>query len=188
MADKKISDFTAATTVAAIDLIEIETAAGNSRKVTGTNFANSMATLSVRGALVKKSADQTGANYSGGVVVGWNAEIYDTDSIHDNATNNSRLTVPSGVSYVRVLGQAYLNNVASNSATYVYLKKNGSQAFDGSVTATRYQATLVEIAQGISSPILAVTAGDYFEMFVSCADTSIDILAAYSWFAMEIIG
>lgn len=33
MADKKISDFTAATAVAADDLIEIETAGGNSRKV-----------------------------------------------------------------------------------------------------------------------------------------------------------
>jgi len=45
MADKKISDFTAATVIADGDLIEIENAAGNSRKVTGENAALSFATL-----------------------------------------------------------------------------------------------------------------------------------------------
>lgn len=38
MADKKISDFTEATSVGATDWIEIETAAGNSRKVKKLNF------------------------------------------------------------------------------------------------------------------------------------------------------
>lgn len=52
MADKKISDFTAVTTLASGDLLEIETAGGNSRKVTvanagldsGTSFPGSPAT------------------------------------------------------------------------------------------------------------------------------------------------
>ncbi len=38
MADKKISDFTATTTVADGDLFELENVAGNSRKITGANL------------------------------------------------------------------------------------------------------------------------------------------------------
>lgn len=45
MADKLISSLTAATSVASADLLVIETAAGNSRKVTGANVAASMPAL-----------------------------------------------------------------------------------------------------------------------------------------------
>lgn len=44
MADKKISDFTAATTLGTGDLFELETAAGNSRKITVDNLATEMRT------------------------------------------------------------------------------------------------------------------------------------------------
>ncbi len=47
MANKKISDFTAVTSVAANDLIEIETAAGNSRKVTKANFGGGGRTVNL---------------------------------------------------------------------------------------------------------------------------------------------
>src|SRR4249919_1380923 len=58
--------------------------------------------MSLVGAMVKKSADQTGANYSAGANIAWDAEVYDTSTIHDNATNNSRLTTPAGATYVQV--------------------------------------------------------------------------------------
>ncbi len=45
MADKKISDFTEAATLAVGDLFEIETSGGNSRKITGTNLAEAIASL-----------------------------------------------------------------------------------------------------------------------------------------------
>jgi hypothetical protein len=43
MADKKISDFTAASSIATNDLFEIESAGGNSRKVTGQQIIDLMA-------------------------------------------------------------------------------------------------------------------------------------------------
>jgi hypothetical protein len=43
MADKKISDFTAVTTLGASDLLEIETSGGNSRKITAANASIALA-------------------------------------------------------------------------------------------------------------------------------------------------
>ena len=87
------------------------TAGGNSRKITAQNAAAAMKALGVRGALAKKSADLTAQNLTTATAVAWPAEAYDTDSIHDLVTNNSRLTVPSGVSYVRLTANLRLANV-----------------------------------------------------------------------------
>jgi len=182
MGNKKISDFTASAAPAAADLMEIETAGGNSRKVT-------IANLKARGALVKKAADQTGANYTAGAAIAWDSETggYDTDSIHDNATNNSRLTVPSGVTCVRISAGVSLNNHTANKYCAIYTKKNGSLSFLGHTEAYQ-QVNVPYPSLNVSSPIMPVTAGDYFEVWLLAeTDTSIDITAASSWFAMEII-
>jgi uncharacterized membrane protein len=188
MAGKKISDFTAVTTLAAADLLEVETAAGNSRKITAQNAANALMGLSMRGALVKKSADQTTANYSGGVLITWDAETYDTDGIHDNVTNPSRLTVPAGVSWVRLIGQIDTSLVTAGSDTYIYMTKNGSTAFAGTPQLSLDLVSITTPRGQIQTPPLQVSPGDYFEFGINCADTSITVVAASSWFCMEILG
>lgn len=186
MADKKISDFTAVTTLADGDLFELETAGGNSRKITKANLKAALGGT-FRGALVKKSTNQTTANYSAGVAVAWDAEAYDTDTIHDNSTNNTRLTVPSGVSYVRLKAQANLDLVTAGSDTYYQITKNGSATYDGFTQVNLDLQSIAQTTAPIASPVLAVTAGDYFEFKVFCADTSVTVLANGSWFAMEIV-
>ena len=61
----------------------------------GTDVAWAAGGTSYKGCRVYKDADQ---NHTGGVptTVSWNQETFDTDAYHDNATNNSRLTVPVG--------------------------------------------------------------------------------------------
>jgi len=164
--------------------------------VTATNSSGAV-TVTVpgvpafRGALVTKSADQTGINATGaGVIVPWTTETggYDTDTIHDNTTNNDRLTVPSGVTKVRIGWGVLFQNVASTSYVYIDVQKNGTSAFTGFVTAMADTSSAFPRI-GVWSPVLNVSSGDYFRLLlVSETDTSIDIFATYSWFAMEIIG
>jgi hypothetical protein len=140
-----------------------------------------------RGALVKKSADQTTANYTGTAFVAWDAESYDTDTIHDTVTNNTRLTVPSGVTRVRIGAQIATSLVGSNDVLVLDIYKNNSGTYDGYATI---RSSTANTAPGIDiwSPVLTVTAGDYFEArFTVVTDTSITVLANGSWFAMEII-
>lgn len=181
MADKKISDFTEATSVAANDWLEIENAAGNSRKVQRSNFGL------VRGAMVKKSADQTAADYSASPAIAWDAEIFDTDSIHDNSTNNSRLTVPSGVTYVRCGAHVRLANVAASADIALVLSKNGSSIFNGACSQQHEYSGSTPRISFTSGPI-PVAGGDYFESLLGISgDASIDITASISNFWMEIL-
>lgn len=138
-----------------------------------------------RGAVVKKSADQTAADYSTATAVAWNAEISDTDTIHNNATNNTRLTVPSGVTRVRLKANLELANVTADTWTKIKIRKNAA-AFDGQGTASVETGDTTVYINAESAEV-TVVGGDYFDVTLQTEDTSIDVVAAGSWFAMEII-
>jgi hypothetical protein len=154
---------------------------------TGSSTLNGAISALRNAAMVKKAADQTGADYTGtGQFVAWDSEVYDDNSWHDNVTNNTRLTVPSGVSRVRVGGAVRVANGTAGVQIQLTIQKNASANFDGNMgmTATTFGATsLMSIASG---PI-SVSAGDYFELLLaySTTDTSIDITAARSNFWIE---
>jgi hypothetical protein len=46
--------------------------------------------------LVSKTANQTWTG-TAWTLLTWNTEVYDTDGFHDNSTNNSRITIPTGM-------------------------------------------------------------------------------------------
>ena len=122
--------------------------------------------------------------------INYDSEEYDTDSIHDNSVNNSRLTVPSGVNYVRLKARI---GFAPNSNGYreAYFYKNGSSTFKGNALAISDNLTgLVTTVLELSSPVLSVTAGDYFEVLVyQDSGANLDTFGGnYYWFAMEIMG
>lgn len=159
-------------------------ASGDKIQYNGTAWVNQ----AFRGALVKKAADQTGANYSGaGANVAWTSEAYDHGEWHDNVTNNSRLTVPSGVTKVRVWSHIRINNMAADTFTGFGILKNGSSTYDGKAqTLVETGSTSVDIT--IMTPVLEVTAGDYFEaLLFTESDTSIDVIAGTSSFGIEAV-
>jgi hypothetical protein len=137
------------------------------------------------GAMVKKSADETGANYTTATAVAWNTEVYDTDAFHDTVTNNSRLTIPSGVSKVNVRATIRVNNVTGNTLTQVAIRKNGSADYDGAASQDTSNANTTRdiTVCGLAIP---VTPGDYFEAYLfQITDTAIDVVAARSSFSIQ---
>ena len=143
---------------------------------------------SFRGALVTKAVNQTGADYSAAPVVAWDSETYDTDGIHDNVTNNGRLTVPAGVSKVRLRAQISLLLVTVSTPVIVLtIAKNGSISYAG-VAQTRDSINNSDPQLQSHSPVLSVVPGDYFDVPLTVAgDSSVTVVAGSSWFAMEII-
>ena len=191
MADKTFNDLTATTTVAAADIFAMENAAGNSRGITGTNLANGLKTLGFRGAMAVLSADLTTINASAGYAVPWaGADVYDTDSIHDPSTNNTRLTTPSDCTYIRLYCGLKIAAATAADLMALYLRYNGGTSYNGGpytqfVTGTTGPSLFVS-----SPPILVATPGtDYFEAYLTTSsDTSITITNNFaSYFAMEII-
>lgn len=138
------------------------------------------------GALVKKSVDQTAADYTVATAVAWDAEVYDTHNIHSNVTNNTRLTTPTGAKRVRLKAQIELANNAANNWVELRIKKNGA-AFDGMAGQTEEIGATTPIVSCITADVNVTGGTDYFEAFLHTQDNSVDVVAAGSWFAMEVI-
>lgn len=143
-----------------------------------------------RGALVYKTVDQvltTGVQ----AAITWNVEEYDTNNCHDNITNNDRLTVPAGVSAVRLtLSVAFGTNSAGGRILYTYKNASLGSGIPGCVglyTAGPHATSWT--VMNAQSAVLKVVPGDYFRVYaLQDSGVSVSILTTYSWFAMDLIG
>ncbi len=136
------------------------------------------------GVKVTKSADQTIASATEAQIT-WNQEEFDTNGFHDNSTNNSRLTVPSGQGgYYRIYSEMQWANTASTARkiTAVYL--------NGAVTQI---ATFETGSIGFPSCIISFTynlsAGDYIQLYAYNGTAgNLDFRSSLAFFGMEKIG
>lgn len=110
-------------------------------------------------------------------MVDWNNEVADTDGFHDNATNPSRLTVPSGVTRVRITANIEVASAGGQLAVTIY--KNGS--------TTGYIFDNKGEFVNICSPPLTVTSGDYFQIAVACTTATSVSVSNASWACIEVM-
>lgn len=154
---------------------------------------NSLVTLPpFRGALVFKSANQ---NITIGTltILTWNQEVYDTSNLHNN-TNSSRLTVPAGVTRVRLNANvSWAQGVLATAGIEIELLKNAAPFRGGFHVFVEddISAATGGLRMNGSSPPLLVTGGDFFEVRVR-QNTSISLNVEAdggngTWFAMELI-
>lgn len=69
--------------------------------LTATNFNNVLTNVgNYRVPPICRVKRSGNLNYTGGTDIAWNAEDYDTDSMHDNSTNNARITVTTAGVYL----------------------------------------------------------------------------------------
>ncbi|MBI1386716.1 MAG: DUF2793 domain-containing protein [Rhizobiales bacterium] len=116
-----------------------------------------------RGALVQLSASESIPNNTF-TVVPWDAEAYDTDAIW-SAGNPSRLTVPSGVTKIQILGHCAWNSNATGGRA-ARLSKNGNSMTEYSAFANDSANASGVHGAPVLGPIIEVTGGDYFEIEV----------------------
>jgi hypothetical protein len=96
-------------------------------------------------------------------VVSFDTEDYDSDTLHDNATNPSRITIPSALAGIWLLvGTSQYPNASEAGSWATGIKKNGT---------TLIASSGVTVGLGASNAILATcsafdlaAAGDYYEM------------------------
>jgi hypothetical protein len=184
MAGIKTSNEAAATALDGTETIRGVQSGGNV-KITGAQLRTYIRTVS--GAMVKKAADQTAANYTTATAVAFDAETYDVGGWHDNASNNSRLTVPSGVSYVRVGGCVNVTLTTADTWKVTEIRKNGSNDYDG-YAGQSVETGDTSVSITVNSGLLPVSPTDYFELFFQEeSDTSITVRSAFTHFWIEAV-
>lgn len=140
------------------------------------------------GAVVKKAADETTANYTTATAVPFTAEDRDTDGFHDNSTNNPRLTIPSalGIKAVSLAGQVITTSNTANELSLISISKNGSGGFIGN-PVYRYDGPAATHQIAAATINVQTTAADYFELVYQVeTDTSITLLASNTGFQIQV--
>ena len=144
--------------------------------------------LPFKGALLQRSADLTNVSFP--VLIPFESAAYDTDVFWD-AGNPSRITIPAGVTKVRLQGCVSLKGSATTGGVYVSFTKNGGGDVTGCGIFTVRQGTSGYTNNDFtaSTAVLPVSAGDYFELRVNSTTSNWDDIQASTrtWFAIEVV-
>jgi hypothetical protein len=137
------------------------------------------AILGAHGARVKRSADLSLGNNTL-TPIAFTAEDHDTDTIHDNSTNNSRLTIPTltGVTtgLWEIKASGYTNASSGRVDVAFRVGANGNPASGTPIGFACFDAN----TGGISGYSLGVdwvfTAGDYVECFLRSSGGTFSVI------------
>ena len=136
---------------------------------------------------VRRATSLTGIVTGVATAITFVTEDYDTNSMHSNVTNTSRLIVPTGVSTVMLTGNISWSANATGRR-YLYINKNGA-LFTGQPWVSQMAVTDgTETFQNVSGGPYQVIAGDYFELSgLQTSGGNLDAGLDLTWFSMRAI-
>ena len=115
--------------------------------------------------------------------VAFTTENFDTDSFHDNSTNNTRITIPTGKGG-KYLISGFVNNALGSPGSYSFMSlyKNGSQLTamgnrEGQVVRGNGEGNLT------FTQVVTLAAADYLEMYYQQGATE----TVNMWFILSAI-
>lgn len=126
-----------------------------------------------------KSATQTVPNGNIDVLT-FNSEVYDTDAYHSTATNNSRITIPTGLDGYYMVTAAAVSDAdnTTHTSAVITLRKNAAGVSNA--------GTLITIARGVGHtiqwtlPLIVwsgpLVVGDHIEVFFSAVSEAHDVV------------
>ena len=145
--------------------------------------SNISSALAFRGCLAVSVGSQSIPNDTSTVITIFTEEDYDTDAIHSNSVNPSRLTVPAGVTRVRI-SSAIVFDPSTVGYRQAAIRKNGSPSAVNGIGWAQVPASTTTFIQ-TTTAVITVTEDDYFEIRVR--QDSGGALDSSGWFSMEII-
>jgi len=158
----------------------------DSAEATGVKWAASGGSSTFAGVSVFKSADQSIASGSFTAAT-FDSENWDTDAFHDNVTNNSRLTVPSGkAGRYHITVNAYIPTQSPNGTKFyfVYLKLNGTTLVAITSCPNPDDSHADNVVGLCLTRVLDLAVSDYVEAFIYVTTTGVTLSKTYTNFEM----
>ena len=140
-----------------------------------------------RGCELSRSADTAALNATGaGYAITFDQELSDTGGFHDTVTNNTRITIPAGVTKVEFFGGVQIDLLTGNTRATLRITKNGATNVD--LTTQSISGAATNRFLSLASGPVSVVAGDYFELhFTTASDTSITLKADHTRFRCSVL-
>jgi hypothetical protein len=134
----------------------------DSAEATGLKWAAASGGATFVGCQLEKITSAQSIPNGSATAVSFNSEVYDTDGFHDNSTNNSRITIPTGKGgkYLFVAQLSFAANGTGSRITKLF--KNGSLLQLLNVSTN---AGAADFAVNAASGFATASAGDYFEIY-----------------------
>lgn len=129
------------------------------------------------GCLLFKSANQTVASGNNDVI-SWNSESYDTDALHDPVTNNSRITIPTGLDGYWALWWKITTDAdaANHNVNVIRLRKNAAGVNSGGTLLSVNNMTMHTNANAqVGLYVGSFVATDHLELFDTASGEARDI-------------
>ena len=151
-------------------------------------WASASSTPTFVGCVITNDVDTT-QTYASGVnqAINWAVEEIDTDGFHDNTTNNTRITIPSGKGgkYL-ITGTITLSDSNVSGTRYIQIAKNGTTIHQNSVQRNDYVNNRIAF-------VADLVAGDYIELRMRHSQSSPSTISAYTgkdgaYFSAYLIG
>ena len=161
----------------------------DSAEATGLKWAAPAASGFV-GCSISKSASQSISNNTG-TFISFDTEAFDTNTFHDNSTNNSRITIPAGKSGYYQVNINLQWNANTTGARYCMLYKNGTTGYVEKLISVSTTGGYMEQSIAI---IMDLVATDYIELKVDqSSGGSLDVwgnnsLARGTSFSVQYLG
>jgi len=150
---------------------------------TGVGIFN-RALLPFRGALLRRSTNFSVATTGAYVPISWQSAVYDSDALWD-AGQPTRLTVPAGVTKVRLTGN--IEWQTSPTSQLVEIRMNGGGVIGGGSFIVRGDSGYSNQMRNIASAVLPVVAGDWFELTVFVSASGELRGMERTWLALEVV-
>lgn len=194
MANKELPALPSVGALAGAQVLYLVDENNNSRKVALSDLAQWIKTAASivpssnpwRGARVRRTVNLSLASAATGAVT-WQSAALDTGSFW-SAGAPTRLVVPAGVTKVRLRGSA---RFAANSSgqRQIFITKNGAPLEGRFSVLGNAVATPNTTDLNGTSGVIAVAAGDYFEMSAyQNTSAALDLLAhETTWFELEVV-
>lgn len=140
-----------------------------------------------RGAVAYSNNNTTIPNTGVTTAVAFGPSVIDTDGIYSGSgvSNSNRLTVPAGITKVRLLAQARVTGATAGNSQ-ITIGKNGT--FSTTPFATITLDDINSTRQLVSSTFTVIP-GDYFQLGVSSnGSVGTVVSGGPTWFEMQILG